>query len=256
MLCGRTDSAGPVPSKGVRSPAEHAYRGLAAVGPATDTLLNAVDKLDEAAVRAPSRLLGWSRAHLITHLARNADGLVNLLTWARTGIEHPMYVSRADRDAAIEKGSVRGYPLLVEDLNAACQRFTSAAEAMPEEAWSTTVTGSKGRPMTAASVPWLRVREVWVHLVDLDVGTGFDAVPDDIVEDLLEDAVAQYQGRNDVPALILQARLPDGHERSWPLGRADGPAVRGDGRNLLAWLTGRGDGSGLAGALPQLPPWA
>ena len=36
------------------------------------------------AFRAPSALPGWTRAHVLTHLARNADAMVNLLTWART----------------------------------------------------------------------------------------------------------------------------------------------------------------------------
>jgi maleylpyruvate isomerase len=34
---------------------------------------------------APSALPGWSRAHVLTHVARNADAMINLLTWARTG---------------------------------------------------------------------------------------------------------------------------------------------------------------------------
>ena len=40
--------------------------------------------LDPAQVAGPSRLSGWTRGHVLSHLARNADALVNLLTWART----------------------------------------------------------------------------------------------------------------------------------------------------------------------------
>ena len=29
------------------------------------------------------------RAHVLTHVARNADAMINLLTWARTGVRHP-----------------------------------------------------------------------------------------------------------------------------------------------------------------------
>ena len=46
----------------------------------------------------PSLLPGWSRGHVLTHLARNADGAVNLLTWARTGVETPQYVSQEQRE--------------------------------------------------------------------------------------------------------------------------------------------------------------
>ena len=42
----------------------------------------------------PSLLPGWTRAHVLAHVAGNADALVNLLTWARTGEETPMYASQ------------------------------------------------------------------------------------------------------------------------------------------------------------------
>src|SRR5919198_6055635 len=66
---------------------------------------DSVAGLTDGDARAPSRLAGWSRGHVLTHLARNADALVNLLTWARTGVERPMYVSSDQRDADIEAGA-------------------------------------------------------------------------------------------------------------------------------------------------------
>ena len=260
------------------APEEHAHRGIAATVTATDALINAVDKLDDMAVRGPSGLPAWTRAHVITHLARNADALLNLLIWARTGVEHPMYTSRADRNASIEEGSTRGYLLLVEDLAAACDRFARAAETMPDSAWSTGVVAARGLPIKAARVPWLRMREVWIHLVDLDAGVGFDAVPDEVVDILLDDVVQQFDGRTDVPALTIDAMLPAGRRRSWYLGATSpddgspghgdgrdggsddgggsGPSVGGTGVDLLGWLTGRSDGRGLTGELPVLPRWA
>lgn len=238
------------------APAEHAHRGIAAAVTATDAMINAVDKLDDIAIRGRSLLPGWTRAHVITHLARNADALVNLMIWARTGVEHPAYASRADRDADIEEGSTRGYLLLMEDLCAACDRFARAAEAMPDSAWSAGITTARGTALMAGQVPWLRVREVWIHLVDLDAGVGFDAVPADLIEDLLDDVVREFHGRVDVPALTVAATLPDGRRRDWSLG-GGGPTVAGASPDLLAWLTGRGDGSALrSDDLPVLPPWA
>ena len=52
---------------------------LASVRDATDRLLTAAAKLDNAGVTQPSRLPGWSRGHVLAHLARNADALVNVL---------------------------------------------------------------------------------------------------------------------------------------------------------------------------------
>ncbi|MEU4755514.1 maleylpyruvate isomerase N-terminal domain-containing protein, partial [Micromonospora tulbaghiae] len=64
-----------------------------ALAEANDRLLRTVSGLTAADVAAPSLLPGWTRAHVLTHLARNADGFVNLLTSARTGEEIPMYAS-------------------------------------------------------------------------------------------------------------------------------------------------------------------
>src|ERR1041384_868904 len=92
---------------------------MKAVRTATDLLTEAVADLDEQNGKAPTALPGWTRAHVLSHLARNADALVNLLTWARTGIEHPMYASKADRDADIEEGAQRLVQVIKEDLYAA-----------------------------------------------------------------------------------------------------------------------------------------
>jgi maleylpyruvate isomerase len=58
----------------------------------------------------PSLLPGWSRGHVLTHLARNADGLHNLLIWARTGAETPQYPSWDVRELAIEAPRIRQRP--------------------------------------------------------------------------------------------------------------------------------------------------
>ena len=47
---------------------------------ATARYLEALTTLSEPDVRAPSLLPGWSRGHVITHVARNADGLPNQRT--------------------------------------------------------------------------------------------------------------------------------------------------------------------------------
>jgi maleylpyruvate isomerase len=53
----------------------------------------ALDRLAGVDLDGPSLLPGWSRRTVIAHVARNADALCNLLTWARTGVETPMYAS-------------------------------------------------------------------------------------------------------------------------------------------------------------------
>lgn len=264
MLGAPTDNLAPRVHQGRRSSypgevtanVERARQGIEAAAGATAALLAAMGRLDDSTVRGPSLLPRWTRAHVLSHLARNADALLNLLTWARTGVEHPMYTSREDRDAAIDEGSVRGHLLLCEDLTAACARFATAAAAMPAGAWDTPLTNARGDTMLAAEVPWLRMREVWVHLVDLDAGVDFDDVPPHLHEHLLDDVVGLFAGRADVPSVTVDVSLTDGRRRTWHIeGSHDGThTVRGTAPQLLTWLTGRGTGADLTGGTPALPP--
>jgi maleylpyruvate isomerase len=241
------------------SAAEFAELGLTAANQMTERLLAAVEGLDDVATKRPSLLPGWTRGHVVTHLARNADGLVNLLLWARTGVEHPMYASRADRDADIEEGAHRMAAILREDLAAACARFADAMARMPEDAWDVQVTLASGRQITACEVPWLRWQETSVHLVDLDYGVGFGDLPEIHQERLLEWVVEEFAERQDVPPVRLRVHLADGRQRDWELAGSmlgsDSPDVGGPVTTVLAWLTGRSDGSGLAGDVPNLPDW-
>ena len=48
--------------------------------------------VDNAEFGEYSLLEGWTRSHLIAHVAYNAIALCNLMHWANTGEETPMYV--------------------------------------------------------------------------------------------------------------------------------------------------------------------
>jgi maleylpyruvate isomerase len=246
-------------SSAERSAAERAGTGLRAVRLATERLYDEVTRLDDREIILPSLLPNWTRAHVITHLARNADALVNLLTWARTGIEHPMYASRADRDADIEEGALRLAQVIREDLLAACARLEVATERMDPADWLAQVAHRTGRTFAAAEVPWLRLFEVWVHLIDLDAGTGFAVVPDGHLEFMLERAVYPHVERAEGTPVRLRAELPGGHQRSWdilvPAAATSSAEVSGPAREMVAWLTGRGSGAGLTGDLPELSAW-
>ncbi len=231
---------------------------LAAVARATEAFYAAVADLDTAAVRGPSLLPGWTRAHVISHVSRNADALVNLLTWAKTGVEHQAYASRSDRDADIEEGSHRTLLLLRADLDSACLRFTAAAEGMPAQAWEAEIAPPSGGTVLAHQVPWLRLRELLFHLVDLDVGVGFDDLPEEHLEDLVDGLVGYFADKPDVPAVRIEVALPDDRQRVWELNTAGAErsvTVGGGAGDVIGWLTGRHDGAGLSGEAPKLPGW-
>jgi maleylpyruvate isomerase len=214
---------------------------------------DAAATLSDAEARAPSALSGWSRGHVLTHLARNADALVNLLTWARTGVPTPMYASPEQRDADIEAGAGRPAEELRADLRDSGQRFRDAASALSEEGWTASVRTRAGREIAAAEVPWLRVREVWLHLVDLSVGAAVDDVPTEVARQLVIEVADWMSSRVDVAVdLLVAGQQPIRMGPGDPVGEVQGPASV-----IAGWLTGRCGASGLTttGRLVELPAW-
>jgi maleylpyruvate isomerase len=217
----------------------------------------AVARLDDAAIARPSRLPGWTRGHVVTHLARNADALRNLLDWGRTGVEHPMYPSRDARAADIEAGSGRPAAEQSADLAAAVARLVDELDAYPPDRWDVPVRGgTTGQIMPVSVVPWLRVREVWLHVVDLDVGVPLSAMPLGVAERLCAQNLVSYAARDDVPAVGVTL-LPGGERTRLGAESAIAVEVRGSARELVGWLTGRSrDALATDGTpAPELPPW-
>ena len=123
-------------------------RGL--VTTATQRLLGDTISVSDEDWRAPSRLPEWSRGHVATHLARQADGIVRLTEWARTGERQDMYASAEQRAADIEEGSGRSGLELQIDLDTSAGRLGNAFDALDEaEAWDAVVElrgGIRSRP--------------------------------------------------------------------------------------------------------------
>src|SRR5580700_9053467 len=121
--------------------ASHSLDRLAA---ATGRLLASATALTGAQLREPSLLPGWSRGHVLTHIARNADGMVNLLRWARTGTPAPMYASAESRAADIEAGAGRPAAGLTADVRESAAALAAAAADMPDGAWTAQVRALHG----------------------------------------------------------------------------------------------------------------
>jgi maleylpyruvate isomerase len=240
---------------------DEARRSMARIGEATDRLLASAAALSDADVREPSLLPGWTRGHVLTHVARNGDGLGNLLRWARTGIPTPMYASREARRADIETGAGRPAADLAADVQATAIAFAAEAASLPDEAWAAQVQGLTGPPIPGRGALDWRLREVEIHHVDLAAGYRPGDWPEEFVAASLPGVAGEFAGREDTPSCLLQ---PDGSGLGpFQIGpeRPAAPQVlvQGPPASLLAWLIGRGDGSDLrepgGGALPVLPPW-
>ncbi|MET7390103.1 maleylpyruvate isomerase family mycothiol-dependent enzyme [Streptomyces sp. NPDC005529] len=223
-------------------------RDLASVRAATDRLLTAAAGLDNASVTEPSRLPGWSRGHVLAHVARNADALVNVLEG------RPMYASATARDADIERDAPRPLDAQLADVRESAVRFQETGAAPAD--WSRTVELRNGVTDAAARVPFRRWVEAELHHVDLGTGYELEDLPEEFTVREIGFLAERFAGHPDVPSTGLSS--DDGGTWTTGGGAAGGPvAVRGTAADLLGWLCGRRDGSALTvdgGPLPALPP--
>ena len=228
---------------------------LAWAGDGAAHLRGLMSRMGDEAFTAPSALAGWSRAHVLTHIARNADAMINLLTWARTGVPTPAYASDEQRVADIEAGARRAPDVIREDVVSSSDRLAQVAAAMPERAWAARVTNRQGTKIPATDIPWTRAREMWIHAVDLDVGASFTDIPGPMLTELISDVVDTLGVRPACPTLRLVAT---DQRRTWNLGEDSDPdEVRGPAAGLAAWLVGRSKGRDLRtvdGHRPPAPP--
>ncbi|HLN75823.1 MAG TPA: maleylpyruvate isomerase family mycothiol-dependent enzyme [Nocardioidaceae bacterium] len=220
---------------------------------ASTRFLGALSDLTDDDIRAPSLLPGWTRGHVVTHVARNADALGNLLHWAESGQEHYMYDSPEHRDADIEAGAGRSAHDLRVDAAASAGRFMQAINELDVRHEDNLVARDPGAAtFPAREVASMRLVEIQVHHADLDIGFGHEDWDTAFCELLLSRVVAD---RADGPAMVLRATDTG---NVWKLGQGQGPTIEGPACDLAWWVIGRGDGSGLTSdsdVLPQLSKW-
>ena len=208
------------------------------VAASTDRLLLTCARLSDQDVGSSSLLPGWTVGHVLTHIARNADGLVNLVDWAVSGVESPMYPSMDARNADIEAGAGRSAADIVLDVSTSAARLGSALETLltgGDDARERLVLFGAPPPGTvpdtaARTLPFARIRELEIHHVDL--------------------GLADY-GPSDWPPEFVERTLLFIHGRSGPVD------IIGDPWDVLAWRLGRGAGPSLRrldGSPPGEPP--
>lgn len=218
----------------------------------TEQLQELVDGLPDEALGAGTPLPGWTRRHLLAHVASNAEALQRLTSWAATGVESRMYSSSEQRADDIESGSRREADELRTWVRDSAQDLASDLAGLDEHAWQASVVTAQGRTVPATEVPWMRAREVMVHAVDLDAGRTFADLPRDFLVALLDDVTGKRSKAPGGPALTLHA---DETDHQWSVsGSGDALTVTAPLADLAAWLTGRPHRLDPAG-LPELPAW-
>src|SRR6266705_1335568 len=143
---------------------------LAALRASTADLLAGIEaeQWSDTDMRAPSLLPNWTRGHVLTHIARNADGITATLAGALRGeivLRYPD--GPAGRAADIEDGAGRSAVELVDDVRESTARIDRLFGAVADaDGWDLP---SDTRPARA----WVKAR--WKEVeVDPDGSTTTD----------------------------------------------------------------------------------
>ncbi|WP_447007541.1 maleylpyruvate isomerase family mycothiol-dependent enzyme [Saccharothrix isguenensis] len=208
-----------------------------AVAEAHRRLLRVIADLTDVQVAEPSLLPGWTRGHVLAHLADAARARSRVVEHASRGERVELW-EPGERDAIIEATASRS----AADHRAATAEHSERLE----RAWSNVVDWSPPTdPDVADPVPavFTRWRELWIHMVDLDLGVR----------------PAEWSAEFSCHVIdVLRPRLPDDvsvRATDVPRRWGSGTEVSGGVRDLAAWLAGRVPDEPPTSALPVLGPW-
>ena len=230
---------------------------------ATAALVRALEDLEANALTHASLLAGWTRGHVVAHLANVADALVRMTADARAGAPMSMYPGgRAQRDRDIADAARAPASVLRDRFVHSSAQLSAAWHAVTETQWATTATEAELGSMELGRLVALRLTEVEVHHADLAVGFG----PQDWSRDLLSSclplrvaALARARHRADAHHAIdgTWMLVCDELESQWRVtargdvvefsgtDRAD-VVLSGSARDLVAFLLGRANVEMLA----------
>ena len=207
---------------------------------ATQRLLGDTIAISDTDWLGPTALPGWTRAHVATHLARNADVLRRYITRLSAKPE----LERDDIVSDLEAGSRRS-PLEIQiDLDTSSGLLNDTFDQLSSEKWATPLHGGLDG-LTASDLPMLRLNEVVLHHVDLDCGFVFADIDPRVAELLL--AWNLYRRVDLVTGPGIAVMTSTGRV----LRAGSGPGVSevtGTDASMLGWLTGRLPRTAVSGA--------
>lgn len=206
-------------------------------------LLVRVRRLPADAGAEPSALPGWTRGHVLAHVAQVAGALARQAEHAARGERIATYDGGpAGRAAAIEAAAPRSVDEHAAALESARARLAAAWPPPGGPGWDAPVAYRDGVVADALLAWW---REVRIHAVDALVGIGDDTWDAPFCEHLFR---------------FLAVRLPAG----WDVTGARSPSGTLVGRpeHVAAWLAGRSPSGPVTArrgtapvGLPRLGPW-
>ena len=197
-------------------------------------LLVGLDGLTDEQCRQPSMLPGWSRSHVLSHLANNAYSHVRMFEAASRGEETEQYEGgKPTRDIQIEAWSSLSAHQLVGHVRASIYALEGAWASATPATWSGFGIKSHagGGRVAIPDLVMMRWCETEVHHVDLNLNYSFESWDSTFVRFELERQLMIWNSRKSMGLTVLPAaaaKLSPNQRLAWLLGRlaVDGlPAV-------------------------------
>jgi len=222
---------------------------------AADVVASITANLTDPDVGAPSELPGWTRGHVLAHMAGISNAMARQLEFAARGETIELYDGGYEgRTRAIEMAAGHALAEHKADLESALERALGAFGGLDDAGWRRPISYRGGVAYDGGLALW---RELVIHATDLGTGRGPETWSRPFCDELIH---------------FLAARVPDGKRYVLqPLGLP--PVTIGNGSattviggmltDIAAWLAGRTPTLGSLRAtaaadgvdLPELLPW-
>ncbi|WP_232548621.1 maleylpyruvate isomerase family mycothiol-dependent enzyme [Propioniciclava soli] len=215
---------------------------LKRIAEATQALLRDTIAIDDDAWHAPSLLPGWTRAHVATHIARNADALRVVISATMAGDPTPLYPSENAKFSEIERGAERDGLELHVDLDTSAGELARLCDRVPD--WRLPVHLPGGEfPLSVATL--IRLQEITLHHLDLDCGYRWEDIEAVPAHWLLQWIALLMRDDPTLPAVDVTSDAGE----TFGIGAGEPRVtVSGPDAALWAWLAGRTSGEGVTGA--------
>lgn len=220
-----------------------------------DALSGKVAGLSDADLRVETDLPGWTRGHVVAHIAHVSYAVARQVEFALRGESVEFYDGgQGGRTQAIEMAAGHSASEHQRNLDAALSRVLSALAGLSQEQWQLSISYRNGTVFDGALALW---RELVIHLADLNVGRGPETWSKEFCLYMIEFLSARIPA--DLRLKLLPLALP-------PMTVGDGQnavSVSGMLTDITAWLAGRtptmgslrAEAAADSVALPTLLPW-
>lgn len=207
-------------------------------------LHDAIHRATDDQLAQPSSLPGWTRAHVVGHVAGFSHGMARQWEYGLLGELIELYTGGvAGRNAEIDALVALAPADLRRAADAALDRLGVAMESVTD--WAMPISYRDGRALDGLKAAW---REYAIHVVDLDLGITSDGWSEALCGHLFGFLASR------VPAdavLVLDSGVRVGTGTAEIL-------VHGSHQDVAAWLAGRRPVTALEFApagTPELGPW-